>query len=1555
MGYWEDLTRGAQAVTSDPRETATPHIQASIAPPPGVASMTPDEASSFLQDAANQRIRDGMIGLDVALKENYARAVVAADMAAMGYVAPGPEDTIGRKGTRWVMNALNWPLDQVQRGLATASAVANEATARGGGDTWTNLDSGAMWTAPFRGSVWSEAWDASKGISPGQAFFAPTDPNMGDLRTRLLEGKRLGEETLEGRLATGTADFLTNVFLDPTIIGGKIWMAASKSRNTVKAGEVADSIKAAEAAANGTKAEGVSRPATRIGQKTYEFLKSTDDKTVSQLLQMNQFKQTSDAGVLAHLFAQANEIPPGAERMAAKLKILAAAEGDPKAKAELAEKYADLNAQLTRITTAPAEGRAFAAAADGITIEIKGGKPTFTVDSSGEIAELNADVWQAELRAAEKKIRDQLALIERQQAVSGELRKIGNRWGEQVAQNMRVRSATNERVIYNSAIGQTITVIGGALDSRAPSSINIADTSLGVDDFTRALSRSKWIPKDVQNTFLSRYSAANSRPERARIVEEAEAYSHKKLAEDMGINPGHADALLQAAKAGRKEWRVLLHGRAFSGLADEAVRAKAEGQKDIVSLVGPDGTGFAYDRAFLQSQLRDTAMFMDPDAMRAAMKWAKKHRIGESLEVDPSLSAGEWAADVSRELTAAYLKFWKLSALLRIGYLPRVQIDSQMRIAAEMGALRWAATAGWGVVNTAKNYGPQGWAKTVAEDGSTKIRPRRMREDRASILSKPEEFMGVDIRPARNYDELLKVERMTALDEGTLTNALIDRTVKELSELRGSGEHDVVRPADIGWADAYLRSVNRQIRNSPVARAILDGANDETLIRLANKRSGPIHNEWMNFRDYSEIDGDPKKWIAIARSHVNTTVPVDSGIREIAAQRNITKADIEEYFENTANRMEVNGEAYVPIGGVSRTHQGFNKVARFWYKWMSDVPEQVMARQPLYNDTFRREMKDLIGRWASENPGERIPLDEVERIHKRADSLARRRLSEVLFDLEKMSPGSGLKTIIFPFFSAWEDTMKKWGKLFYNDPTIARRFTQAASMPANAGLLHKDEESRRDFARQMLRQAGEHREPTQQEVDAISGTFFYVPKSWAKAFGINISDDYVVRVDPKSFNIVFQGNPPFLPSPGPLAQIPANILVSHSTWVADQVDKNPILKWILPYGSKPEGRAMGTPFAEQLIPGWLRSATGASGTLAAFFGDNETYADNFNQILKVEWSRYYRGERDSQPTPDEIQNRVKNYYIAQAWMKGVLPVTVRPGPSEQIQFYLDQAHAIQEQYRLQHPKGQAIEPGEPTPEQIFYERYPQFFDLMISLSMNETGVEATLEAQTEAEKYSKAIAANPEIGWALAGPENLKGEHSPGIYDYQRSKKIGPGSDRTWRGKKDPLENFNEPAVRRGWMEYYKARAAVDAELDARGLKSLTSSRAKDLREALANYRKQLALAFPGWGEDYDQRDASRVEGFIAAIQDAGEQYPSLRERKDMRLLDAYIKSRQVIHEELKRRPRKSLSDPSNADLAEAWGAYVKQLTDQDLSFTYMYNRILEGDDVNKELLGVAP
>lgn len=1515
MGYWDTVSATASQTTS-PDDVTTPIAAASVYRPDSMAGIQMKDAQKILDTGY--------------FKADSAESLWLQQQAAIWVATQGESEgnswwdkTKGAAG--WGLHALGVPLDYVQHGIGTGAYVDDKARR---GDGWGPfMDFGEL----FKGENWSEGWDRSKINSPGQLMLSGSSGMTAD------ELKEYGK-TDSGRLRSGTIDLLINVFADPTVVAGKVSKAAKLAKVTVGAGKTSDVVKAAEAASKGDealRALDVSKGAAKQGVKMDNLIRSTDGLNEAQITKLRPFAKSADASVIAALFADANRsIDDDVARWAAKREIMAAAMDDPAALERLAEKSANLTSKLAALKAKPELTSAPSALAD-------------------ETGQLSWDFFNSADKVDGVKaipgLEDELGKLNRLAEIAGTVNTVGTPgMVDRGIQALRVKRAATERTFFDGRLGRTVTIVGGkaGVNVKAPHSINISDATSGMDDLSNALKNAGWVDRETRNGLLGKFAQASTREARRDVVAKAESVMleglAKRVAEDHpGVSIDNIRMLIAKGRDTRGIWR--------SGLGSSRLYSAANTGVHVV--IGPDGSAVGYDKPILQSMIANTADFMDPKTAEKALRYATKTRAVDILNPENAAKVTR-AGDIAESALDAYMNAWKFAALFRPAYLGRVQLDTQLRVLSALKPALWAMEATRGAVNTVKErggvwadeplralFGSDSEGKRLGAKGI--LKERQAQGAQRSILKRPEEHLGASIQPARNNEELAIINRSFGND---VSDLLLDATDRNLQRLRGGGDWTVVNTDDLLWGVNWKRAVNRQIRNSPTAMAFVRGKSIEHIKRLAERQpDSDIAKEWALFRD-SHVDVD--QWLAKVEAHVDHYLPTDD-IRSSVASRAINDGDVKAWFdnENSVNRMKVHGEGHSPTNAGSPLHKEYADLRRRWFETMGDKPETLWGKHPVYNKSFRDHMKTQLSTYSANRGGlsgtgvdrdaivrkdlkqmaadrnirgrgrmnkdelaqaidaydRTIPLDEINRMRRNAAKLAKRDVSDLLFDSTKMSNAGTTLKYLAPFFGAWEDTMKKWGAIFYDQPWLVERANQILPAPENSGLVYEDPK-------------------TGQKI-------IFIPGKLGKRLGI--SDEAGLRIDPKSANVIFQGDPWWMPPiNGPIQSYALNKFAQSDPWFASQVEKSPILQYFLPYGVDNDN------FIEQQLPGWARS-------LKSMASKDEDYAAAFNTIMQMEMVRYNRGEREDNPldNPDDIQKRTRNWYWTRALLQANAPLSIKPGYSQQLQFYVDKAHQFRDS-------------GDPEWMQHFYEMFPEYFPLTISLSANETGVVTSLNAQREVEKYPKALAADPSIGWALAGAENLGQEFDAGIYSYQQNKEVGDGSGKTFRGKKGAVEAARQVNVQKGWIDYHKVTMFLDETLKARGLTSYQQRGAEDLAEAKRQYRLALARDNHDWGAAYGERNDSSVASFVVSMQRAWSQYPKLAERSDQVALQKYLQARSFVGQALAQRGG-NLKSEGNSDISAWWDQFTTQLRDSDVGFGQIWDRVLEDDDPSKSLMGV--
>jgi hypothetical protein len=321
-------------------------------------------------------------------------------------------------------------------------------------------------------------------------------------------------------------------------------------------------------------------------------------------------------------------------------------------------------------------------------------------------------------------------------------------------------------------------------------------------------------------------------------------------------------------------------------------------------------------------------------------------------------------------------------------------------------------------------------------------------------------------------------------------------------------------------------------------------------------------------------------------------------------------------------------------------------------------------------------------------------------------------------------------------------------------------------------------------------------------------------------------------------------------------------------------------------------------------------------------------------IAAEENQKYDSGLRATAPSAKEINKRVRDILGMEAAARLVLPFATNT--RSPYQYYIDEYHRLREENPV-------------TATDRFYDMYGEDYYLFTtSLSKNNTGIGATLEADKRTKQLSDLIAQNPEYGWFLVGDANA-GQFSPTVYQKQREMAVAPGSTRKFRESQDPYEAIKETNAEKGWIEYNKVNDLIEAQRIARGLKTLNSKGAEDLKQIKEEFVAELSQENPDWATARGKIDTGKVNNFLKFANTAVKD-PRLANRSDMKSMKEYLEVRELIVNALSQRKSKSLDNEGNADIKAIWDEFIGDLIDQDVTFNKIYTRILENDDLRKGL-----
>lgn len=741
---------------------------------------------------------------------------------------------------------------------------------------------------------------------------------------------------------------------------------------------------------------------------------------------------------------------------------------------------------------------------------------------------------------------------------------------------------------------------------------------------------------------------------------------------------------------------------------------------------------------------------------------------------------------------------------------------------------------------------------------------------------------------------------------------MLDRAQQRARLQRVDGAGTRHNPGDKMYWDEMEYEVNRIFKNDPVAKQILAGADDRTLVRwLADTAEG------HEYRRQNHMPArDMESWVARQRGIVERTLP-DRGMWSDVLERDLNKTEFQARLGARDDLNPIHGRAYKEL---DPTRKGLRQAWRQnivtpGFKWLGQLPEDITVRHPFYkhvwDDEYARRLKIALDGGMTPTP------ENLAKIRRSAHRQALKETKETLYTIDRYSNSAAKLRWIMPFFAAWENTIKTWVKIGVRDPSTIARGYALWNLPNYMGLV-TDEDG----------------QPVGPGLGLSDTQNVKVPvPQWMK-------DKWFGGRDPEfskgAVNVILQGENPFLPGMGPQVTIAANMYAQEHPDVVANIKALPggeaLIKSLLPFGevSEDSWKQALTPWMRRLVTKWQGE-------------DSKEYANAYQATYAAYLVDIKLGKRSNpgeQALMDEAKKATDTFFLVRAVAGATLPMALQF--DSPYQFYIDA-------YR----KHMRDNPDESTREaqSWFLTNYPEYFPVIASLSKNPTGVAATMDAFEATKKYEplvKDIAVGSGVNGEyesdmiqmITNPVMSEANFDQGVYVWQYGRQVADGSSLQFRTQGDVADSADYIEAQEGWIKYGQARAELDRTLSQYGWASIYDA-PDNLREQWSDYKKQLGADYPAWGRDQEQIDQGLSKKAVRAAAHIVDDAQFWNDHKDDQmwvLVKEYVESRKTAVEAMQQ------EGVDKKDVRDQWARYAKALTDRDTRFAEFYYRWFDND-----------
>jgi hypothetical protein len=776
---------------------------------------------------------------------------------------------------------------------------------------------------------------------------------------------------------------------------------------------------------------------------------------------------------------------------------------------------------------------------------------------------------------------------------------------------------------------------------------------------------------------------------------------------------------------------------------------------------------------------------------------------------------------------------------------------------------------------------------------------------------------------------------------------------QETAFLAGIGSRSVrtIQPSDPKYFEGWANILNMQWRDpetgiiDPVVRMILDNRSDDYIMDFFRTQEGRSYTQEAYTLVGSgkgntklkgaELDAHLQSKLNETREAVGAYIPDnETALMLSAAKENgkpLSGGDVQQFL---TERFGKNPENLQPLNGMlitsSREYKDQERLIdtfqRRVMRFLGSMPEDTFARHPLTSAVYEKEVRMNIAAMADAKGSDRLTPNEINRAVANARETARTEVERTLFTIVRRSGASSSQVmkLLFPFFAAYENTLKRWGGMAAENPSLMTTASRTIAQVVN-GQMIVDQNGNQVTGSDQLGGGNS----ANLVVRVPQGFIDALPKSWRSVVESSFKN---INIPLASLDVITQGNvgnPGF----GPYATLPTYLLVKQRPELEDA------MKPFFPVGI-PQS------MADIFTPSALRR-------LGTMWRQDGLYVRTYNQMLRYETYNYTQGKRSDEPLPTEIKDKTNKFFFLRALQSLTMPFAVAP----EVDFYAQAYRNLQTQYAdYKDPETGKSVPG--MAEAKFLEMYPDFFEATVSLSKNPGGLEPSIQTVRNLKKHSNLMAyaegkGDPELIGFLANDGDDQYTFSQAAYQWQYSHGSTPGSGSTYRQNRTSNELNKEANIKKGWAKFQQIESLVSYYKFQNGIESDTDPLMKPVKEAKRLMIQDMAKTNLDWYSEYVSPDRAKYARRADILDKAFKNKAWMADNGNRPVIKSamlYLETRKVISTILQQRKAEggsgSMDANSNADIADAFQHFKDNLTVGSPETEQFLNRYFANDTV---------
>lgn len=769
-----------------------------------------------------------------------------------------------------------------------------------------------------------------------------------------------------------------------------------------------------------------------------------------------------------------------------------------------------------------------------------------------------------------------------------------------------------------------------------------------------------------------------------------------------------------------------------------------------------------------------------------------------------------------------------------------------------------------------------------------------------------------------------EIARLISSADRTTRNAIQSSAQRRIDELGDSQDFVIIDPTQLtdakqfeNYYATFTERVNRRYISDPVGAMILA---DMPIARIKAWFRTP---EGRAYWDQLQATGgatpawqDVDTYLSKVIDRINYELPQGSKIRELAVKGDrLLQGEVASALRGTdlpiiPGRMA--DESGATMVGLAR--RGFKFGLEEAMKWLGTIPETNLLRHPFYNSIYKSRQKELYELAARQ--GQDMGSATVKaKINKSAHADALRATNDTMYTIQELSNAATMLRWISPFFPAWENSIRTWGRLVYNNPALLGAGNILWNIPNNLGWVVNENGEKVENSN-FLRE---------------DNNFIVWPEFIAdvlrKDFGPFTPGESIMTRQ-QGFNVIFPGGEWWFPGVGPMTQIPTALALRgkpEDQEIIKQAIGENLYRQIVPNGNP------NVDLVEAILPTVgrrLKQMRSGESSDSAYLTLKNTMIEDAYITAQLE------GRALTEKDYRMIDKKVNQFWTFQV----IAAVTA-----------FTSASSYNSPYKLQRDEWNRLIDDQSL---TYREKIDRFMDkfggsdaylaITRSASQTETGLQPNLKTWNRITKNPDFVkrlnTIDPKLVGMFGNMGSFDDPFSYAVYGEYSGTSIDGKTP--IRSQMTPRQLAAKNEIADGWREWNLIKDAAENKAIELGYSSLQVDEAQNLRDMLTEAEAELTAKYPAWGTEKEAYSAEWPK-FIQGSRLLVENAELVDEDSTIYALNQYLIIREAIVDKL----RSTKNDEARKNIKQLGYAAAFELRQTDIGFADFYDQYLASDD----------